>query len=240
MLFRSMMACIQYAMQIIMSFLMISMVSIMLPRASVSAKRIMEIIETEASVSDPKEEKKLDPNKKGIVEFKNVCFRYPDATEDVMTDVSFKAAPGTTTAFIGSTGSGKSTIINLIPRFYDVTEGSIEIDGVDIRDINQKTLRNKIGYVPQKGVLFSGNILSNIKYKSEDISDSQVDLAIEISQSKEFINKLEKGKKSDITQGGTNVSGGQRQRLSIARAIASDPDIFIFDDSFSADRKSVV
>ena len=228
------MACIQYAMQIIFAFLMISMVSIILPRANVSAKRVIEIIDTENTVKDPVKTKKLLPDKKGVVEFKNVCFRYPDAFEDVITDVSFKSVPGTTTAFIGSTGSGKSTLINLIPRFYDVTEGSIEIDGVDIREIEKHTLRDKIGYVPQKGILFSGTIKSNIKYANNNISDKDMELASEISQSKEFINKLNKKYDSEITQGGTNVSGGQRQRLSIARAIASNPDILIFDDSFSA------
>ena len=213
---------------------MISMVSIILPRANVSAKRVIEIIDTENTVKDPVKTKKLLPDKKGVVEFKNVCFRYPDACEDVITDVSFKSVPGTTTAFIGSTGSGKSTLINWIPRFYDVTEGSIEIDGVDIREIEKHTLRDKIGYVPQKGILFSGTIESNIKYANNNISNKDMELASEISQSKEFINKLNKKYDSEITQGGTNVSGGQRQRLSIARAIASNPDILIFDDSFSA------
>lgn len=229
-----MMACIQYSMQIIMAFLMISMMSIILPRANVSAKRVMEIIDTENSVKDPLNPKKLNPNKKGIVEFKNVCFRYPDAFEDVITDVNFKATPGTTTAFIGSTGSGKSTLINLIPRLYDVTDGSIEIGGVNIKDISQHTLRNEIGYIPQKGILFSGTIESNIKYADSNIKDDAMYEAADISQSKEFISKLEKKYDSPINQGGTNVSGGQRQRLSIARAIASNPSILIFDDSFSA------
>lgn len=228
------MAYIQYTMQIIMAFLMISMVSIMLPRASVSAKRVIEIIESDEAILDPDKEEKFDQTKRGLVEFKNVCFRYPDANEDVITDISFTAKPGTTTAFIGSTGSGKSTLINLIPRFYDVTEGSIYIDGVDIRNVKQETLRNKIGYVPQKGVLFSGTIESNIKYGNANISDEKMEKAASIAQATEFISSNKKGYKTNIAQGGTNVSGGQRQRLSIARAIAINPDIFIFDDSFSA------
>lgn len=230
----NMMACIQYSVHIIMSFLMMSMLSIMLPRANVSAKRIMEIIDTENVIQDPLKAQVLDKSKKGVVEFKNVCFRYPDANEDVMTDISFVAKPGTTTAFIGSTGSGKSTLINLIPRLYDVTEGIITVDGVDIRKMKLKTLRDKIGFVPQKGILFKGTVESNIKYKSDNITNEEMENAAKISQSKEFINKLNKKYKSEIVQGGTNVSGGQRQRLSIARAIAANPDIYIFDDSFSA------
>ena len=230
----NMMACIQYSVHIIMSFLMMSMLSIMLPRANVSAKRIMEIIDTENVIQDPLKAQALDKSKKGVVEFKNVCFRYPDANEDVMTDISFIAKPGTTTAFIGSTGSGKSTLINLIPRLYDVTEGIITVDGVDIRKMKLKTLRDKIGFVPQKGILFKGTVESNIKYKSDNITNEEMENAAKISQSKEFINKLNKKYKSEIVQGGTNVSGGQRQRLSIARAIAANPDIYIFDDSFSA------
>jgi ATP-binding cassette subfamily B protein len=230
----NMMACIQYSVHIIMSFLMMSMLSIMLPRANVSAKRIMEIIDTENVIQDPLKAQALDKSKKGVVEFKNVCFRYPDANEDVMTDISFVAKPGTTTAFIGSTGSGKSTLINLIPRLYDVTEGIITVDGVDIRKMKLKTLRDKIGFVPQKGILFKGTVESNIKYKSDNITNEEMENAAKISQSKEFINKLNKKYKSEIVQGGTNVSGGQRQRLSIARAIAANPDIYIFDDSFSA------
>jgi len=227
-------AYIQYTMHIIMSFLMISMISIMLPRASVSAKRIIEVIETDPVIKDVDKEKKLDAEKRGVVEFKNVCFRYPDAKEDVITDVSFIANPGEVVAFIGSTGSGKSTLINLIPRFYDVTEGAILIDGVDIRNIKLKTLRDKIGYVPQKGVLFSGDIESNIKYKSKKITNEKMIEAATIAQAEEFILEKEDKYKSEISQGGTNVSGGQRQRLSIARAIATDPEIYIFDDSFSA------
>ena len=228
------MAYIQYTMQIIMAFLMIGMMSIMLPRASVSAKRIMEIIETDVKVKDPQKELTTDKAKKGVVEFKQVCFRYPDANEDVITDVNFIAKPGTTTAFIGSTGSGKSTLINLIPRFYDVTEGSILIDGVDIRKIKQKTLRSKIGYVPQKGMLFSGTVESNIKYGDSNITDKEMKKAASIAQASDFINNLENKYDYEVSQGGTNVSGGQRQRLSIARAIAINPEIYIFDDSFSA------
>ncbi len=229
-----MMAFIQYTMQIIMAFLMISMISIMLPRASVSAKRIDEVIQMDLVIQDPETEEPLDPNKKGIIEFKNVSFRYPDAKEDVITDITFTAKPGMTTAFIGSTGSGKSTLINLIPRFYDVTEGSISIDGVDIRAINTHTLREKIGYVPQKGILFSGTIASNIGYGKENITKEELKEAADIAQASEFINNLEETYEAPISQGGTNVSGGQKQRLSIARAIAKKPDIYIFDDSFSA------
>ncbi len=229
-----MMAFIQYTMQIIMSFLMISMISIMLPRASVSAKRIDEVIQTKLVIEEPDIEKMLDPNQKGVIEFKNVSFRYPDAKEDVITDINFVAKPGMTTAFIGSTGSGKSTLINLIPRFYDVSEGSICIDGVDIRKIHTHTLREKIGYVPQKGILFSGTIKSNIGYGKENITDEELKKAADIAQASEFINQLEETYDAPISQGGTNVSGGQKQRLSIARAIAKKPDIYIFDDSFSA------
>ena len=229
-----MMAYIQYTMQIIMAFLMISMISIMLPRATISAKRVIEVIETESTIKDPKEEKEIDKNKKGVIEFKNVCFRYPDANEDVITDVNFVAKPGETVAFIGSTGSGKSTLINLIPRFYDVTEGTILIDGIDIRNMNLKTLRDKIGYVPQKGILFSGTIESNIKYGNAEITDQTMKEAATIAQATEFIEEKDDKYSSIIAQGGTNVSGGQRQRLSIARAIAIKPEIYIFDDSFSA------
>lgn len=229
-----MMAYIQYTMQIIMAFLMISMISIILPRATVSAKRVIQVMETDSSVKDPATIQKADKNKKGIVEFKNVCFRYPDANEDVITDVNFTAKPGETIAFIGSTGSGKSTLINLIPRFYDVTEGAILVDGVDIRNMKLDDLRAKIGYVPQKGILFSGTIESNIKYGDSKITDKKMKEAASIAQATEFIESKPDGYNSPIAQGGTNVSGGQRQRLSIARAIAMDPDIYIFDDSFSA------
>ncbi len=229
-----MMAYIQYSMQIIMSFLFIGMMSIMLPRASVSANRIVEIINTEATIKENKVSDKFDSSKKGVVEFKRVSFRYPDANDDVITDINFTSKPGTTTAFIGSTGSGKSTLINLIPRFYDVTEGSILIDGVDIRNVSTKDLRAKIGYVPQKGMLFSGDVESNIKYGDSKITDKEMKEAAAIAQASDFIENLDGKYEATISQGGTNVSGGQRQRLSIARAIAINPDIFIFDDSFSA------
>ena len=229
-----MMAFIQYMMQIVMAFLMISIISIMLPRASVSASRISEVIETEPAIKDPKDAKAFDPNKKGLVEFKNVCFRYPDADTEILEDINFTAKPGETTAIIGSTGSGKSTIVNLIPRFYDVTEGELLIDGVNIKNVNQKDLRSIIGLAPQKGLLFSGTIESNIKYSDENMSDEKMLKAAEIAQATEFIETKENKYKDEISQGGTNVSGGQRQRLSIARAIAKDPEIFIFDDTFSA------
>ena len=228
------MAFLQYTMQIVMAFLMISIISIMLPRASVSAKRINEVLETENMIKDPVEPKHLDSNKKGYVEFKNVSFRYPDADEDMLTDISFTAEPGKTTAIIGSTGSGKSTLVNLIPRFYDVTGGELLVDGVNVKDVTQKELRNVIGFVPQKGILFSGTIESNIKYSNENMSDEQMKLAAEIAQATEFIEQKPDKYDSEIAQGGSNVSGGQKQRLSIARAVAKDPEIFVFDDSFSA------
>ena len=229
-----MLAFIQYSMQIVISFLMISIISIMLPRASVSAKRIMEVIETEPSIKDKDEVKKLNPEKKGLVEFKNVSFRYPDADTEILEDINFTAEPGKTTAIIGSTGSGKSTIVNLIPRFYDVTGGELLVDGVNVKDLSQKELRNAIGFVPQKGVLFSGTIESNIKYSNSEMSDEKMIESAEIAQAVEFIEGKEKKYQSEIAQGGANVSGGQKQRLSIARAIAKDPEIFVFDDSFSA------
>ncbi|CEP80233.1 ABC transporter ATP-binding protein [Paraclostridium sordellii] len=229
-----MMAFIQYTMQIIMSFLMISMVSMILPRAVVSMGRIDEVISTDLIIKDKKETQSFDENKKGIVEFKNVSFRYPNAEEDVLSNITFTAKPGQTTAFIGSTGSGKSTLINLIPRFYDVTEGEILVDGVNVKDVTQHELREKIGYVPQKGVLFSGTINSNLRYGKKDVSEETVRKAAEIAQASEFIDVKPKKFETEISQGGTNVSGGQKQRLSIARAIAKDPEIYIFDDSFSA------
>ena len=229
-----MMAFIQYTMQIVMAFLMISMISIMLPRAQVSARRINEVLNTEPSIEDKKETKQFDPNKKGLVEFKNVSFRYPDADTEILEDLNFTAEPGKTTAIIGSTGSGKSTVVNLIPRFYDVTEGELLVDGVNVKDVAQKDLRDRIGFVPQKGILFSGTIESNIKYADDNMSDEQMKKAAEIAQATEFINTKTKKYKDPIAQGGGNVSGGQKQRLSIARAIAKDPEIFIFDDSFSA------
>ena len=228
------MAFLQYTMQIVMAFLMISMISIVLPRASVSAKRINEVLDRENSIKDPEDPKHFDESKKGIVEFKNVTFQYPDADEPLLCDINFVAEPGKTTAIIGSTGSGKSTVVNLIPRFYDVTKGEILIDGVNIKDVTQKELRSVIGFVPQKGVLFSGTIESNIKYSDENMSDDKMKLAAEISQATEFIDTKNDKYKSEIAQGGSNVSGGQKQRLSIARAIAKDPEIFVFDDSFSA------
>lgn len=230
----NMMAFIQYTMQIVMSFLMISMVSIMLPRASVSAKRINEILETEETIQESKEPKKLDASKKGLVEFKNVSFRYPDSDEEVLSDITFTAKPGETTAIIGSTGSGKSTIVNLIPRFYDITSGNLLIDGVDIKEISNKDLRKIVGFVPQKGILFSGTIESNIKYGNPNMSDEQMIEAAQIAQATEFIDSKPEKYKEPIAQGGSNVSGGQKQRLSIARAIAIDPEILVFDDSFSA------
>ncbi|CEQ21673.1 ABC transporter multidrug-family ATP-binding/permease [[Clostridium] sordellii] len=229
-----MMAFIQYTMQIIMAFLMISMVSMILPRAVVSMGRIDEVISTDLVIKDKKETQSFDENKKGIVEFKNVSFRYPNAEEDVLSNITFTAKPGQTTAFIGSTGSGKSTLINLIPRFYDVTEGEILVDGVNVKDVTQHELREKIGYVPQKGVLFSGTINSNLRYGKKDVSEETVRKAAEIAQASEFIDVKPKKFETEISQGGTNVSGGQKQRLSIARAIAKNPEIYIFDDSFSA------
>lgn len=229
-----MMAFIQYTMQIVISFLVISMISIMLPRAQVSANRINEILEKEPRIKDNENTKKFDNSKKGLVEFKNVSFRYPDADAEILTDINFTAEPGKTTAIIGSTGSGKSTIVNLIPRFYDVTGGELLIDGVNIKDVPQHELRKRIGFVPQKGLLFSGTIESNIKYGNPKMSDKQMKEAAEIAQATEFIEAKPEKYKSEIAQGGTNVSGGQKQRLSIARAIAIDPEIFVFDDSFSA------
>lgn len=230
----NMMAFMQYAMQIIMSFLMITMMSIMLPRASVSAKRINEIMETKVSIESPETAKIPENNKKGEVRFEHVGFAYPGAEEETLSDINFTAQKGETVAFIGSTGSGKSTLVNLIPRFFDVTSGKILVDGVDIREMGLHDLRERIGYVPQKGVLFSGTIDSNIRYGKEDATKEEVNRAAEIAQAQEFIEQKEKGMESEIAQGGTNVSGGQKQRLSIARAIAKNPEIYIFDDSFSA------
>ena len=229
-----MMAIIQYTMQIVMAFLMLSMISIMLPRAAISANRINEILDTDLSIKDKEETKSFNETKKGLVEFKNVSFRYPDADMEILTDINFTAEPGKTTAIIGSTGSGKSTIVNLIPRFYDVTGGELCVDGVNVKDVTQRDLRNIIGFVPQKGVLFSGTIESNIKFANVNMSDEQMVRAAEIAQATEFIESKPEKYQAPISQGGTNVSGGQKQRLSIARAIASDPEIYIFDDSFSA------
>lgn len=230
----NMMAFIQYSMQIIMAFLMITMVSVMLPRAAVSIKRVMEVLNCDLSIKDPKQPKAFDPAQHGYVEFKDVAFRYPGAEENVVENISFLARPGQTTAFIGSTGSGKSTIVNLVPRFFDVTAGSIEVDGVDIREVSQQELRHKIGYVPQKGMLFSGTIESNLRYADENADWPQLKGAAEIAQASEFIDSKPEGYDSPIAQGGTNVSGGQKQRLSIARALVRNPEIYIFDDSFSA------
>lgn len=229
-----MMAFIQYTMQIVMSFLMISMISIMLPRASVSAKRINEVIDTIPSIKDKDKIIDFKDDKKGLIEFKNVSFRYPDADSEILTDIDFTAKPGETTAIIGSTGSGKSTIVNLIPRFYDVTRGEILFNGVNIKDISLKELRKKVGFVPQKGMLFSGTIESNIKYGNPEMPDENMIKAARIAQAEEFILSKKNKYKSEISQSGNNVSGGQKQRLSIARAIAIDPEILVFDDSFSA------
>lgn len=228
------MAFIQYAMQIIMSFLMITAMSIMLPRANVAALRIGEVLDTEETIRDPETPVSKKTEQKGTVEFDHVSFAYPDAGENVLTDISFCVKPGQTVAVIGSTGSGKSTLLNLIPRFYDVTEGSVRVDGVDVRKMSQKELRDCLGYVPQKGVLFSGTIDSNIRYGKTDISTEEVETAAKVAQAAEFIEAKDRTYQSSISQGGTNVSGGQKQRLSIARAIAKKPEIFLFDDSFSA------
>jgi ATP-binding cassette subfamily B protein len=224
----------QYAMQIMFSFLMLSVMFIMIPRASVSGQRIAEVLETKPSIVDPEKPKSLGKRTQGVIEFKNVSFKYPGAEEDVLSNINFKALPGKTTAIIGSTGSGKTTLINLIPRFYDVTGGEVLIDGIDVRDLTQHEVRSKIGYVPQKGSLFSGTIESNLKYADENAADEHVKKSAEIAQAMEFIDEKPEGFKSEISQGGTNVSGGQKQRLSIARALVKKPEIYIFDDSFSA------
>ena len=229
-----MMAFIQYTMQIIMGFLMLCMISIMLPRAAVAADRVEEVLKSETMIHDPKQEKHFPEDGKGVLTFDHVSFRYPGADEDVLEDITFTAKPGETTAIIGSTGSGKSTLVNLIPRFYDVTSGDITLDGVDIREVKQHELREKLGYVPQKGVLFSGDIASNIMFGNSHGSDDEMIEAAEIAQATEFIDTKPEKYKSPISQGGSNVSGGQKQRISIARAIAKHPQVFIFDDSFSA------
>lgn len=230
----TMMAFMQYTMQIIMAFLMISMVSVILPRAMVSAQRIYEVLDIDITIKDSNNILDFNKDEKGIVEFKNVSFKYPGANEEIISNISFRAIPGETTAFIGSTGSGKSTLINLIPRFYDVTKGEILIDGVNIKNVSQYELREKIGFIPQKGLLFSGTVESNLKYGGEYISDEDIEKASEIAQAIEFINNKEERFKTEISQGGSNVSGGQKQRLAIARALAKKAEIFIFDDSFSA------
>ena len=230
----NMLAFLQYAMQVIISFLMISMVFIMVPRAAVSVRRIGEILDTIPTITDPEEPQSLASNGKGMIEFRDVTFTYPDADLPVITNINFVAKPGQTTAFIGSTGSGKSTLINLIPRFYDVSAGQILLDGIDIRNIKLHDLYDQIGYVPQKGVLFSGSIASNIAYGNTKIDDKLIKKSAEIAQATDFINSSQEGYDREISQGGNNVSGGQRQRLSIARALAVEPNVYIFDDSFSA------
>ena len=229
-----MMAFMQYAMQILFAFIMMSFMFILIPRASVSAQRIAEVLDTKPTILDPKEPKHFSKEVKGEVEFKNVSFRYPGAEEDVLKDISFKALAGQTTAFIGSTGAGKTTLVNLLPRFYDISGGEIRIDGVDIREITQHELREQVGYIPQKGSLFQGTIESNLKYADENATEEEIKKAAEIAQAMEFIDEKPEGFTSEISQGGTNVSGGQKQRLSIARALVKKPPIYIFDDSFSA------
>lgn len=229
-----MMAFMQYSMQIVMAFMMMSMMFIFLPRAAVSGGRIADVLETEVEIQDPEKPKSFPVPFRGEIEFRDVSFRYPDAEGDVIQDINFTARPGETTAFIGSTGCGKSTVINLIPRFYDVTRGNITLDGIDVRDVSQSELRDRIGYVPQKGTLFSGTIESNLLYADKDASPEDVREALDIAQASEFVFDDEEGLDSEISQGGTNVSGGQRQRLAIARALVKNPPIFIFDDSFSA------
>jgi ATP-binding cassette subfamily B protein len=233
MLVGDMMAVMQYSMQIIMAFLFMSMMFILIPRASVSAVRINEILETEPSIDD-KDDAVINENPKGYLEFKNVSFKYDGAEENMLKNIDFTAKPGQTTAIIGSTGSGKTTMINLIPRFYDTTEGQILVDGIDVKDYKQKDLRDLIGYVPQKSVLFSGSIESNIKYSNPEMDDENMIESLTIAQGSDIVKEKEEGYQSSITQGGSNVSGGQKQRLSIARAVAKQPDIFLFDDSFSA------
>ena len=230
----NMMAFLEYAMQVIISFLLLSMVFIMVPRAAVSVKRVGEVLDTLPSIVDPQSPQQLPNDATGKIEFKDVTFTYPDADLPVLSSINFTVEPGQTTAFIGSTGSGKSTLINLIPRFYDVSAGQILLDGVDIRQLKLEDLYDQIGYVPQKGVLFSGTIASNIKYGNAKASQKLVEKSAKIAQATEFISELKNGYKNEIAQGGSNVSGGQRQRLSIARAIAVEPNVYIFDDSFSA------
>ncbi|MGD2027151.1 MAG: ABC transporter ATP-binding protein, partial [Anaerolineales bacterium] len=229
-----MMAFLQYAMQIVFAFLMLTMMFIFLPRAAVSGGRIADVLETETHITDPKNPQPFPAPFQGIIEFQNVSFKYPGAQDNVIHDVSFTAQPGETTAIIGSTGCGKSTVVNLIPRFYDVTDGNILVNGKDVRAVRQIDLRDKIGYVPQKGTLFSGTIESNLRYADEDASEEVLHEAVEIAQAAEFIQEKPEGFSSEISQGGDNVSGGQKQRLAIARALVKQPPIYIFDDSFSA------
>ena len=230
----NMMAFLQYALQVIMSFLMISMVFIMAPRAAVSVRRVAEVLDTKPSITDPADPQPLMPGGMGRIEFRDVTFAYPGADEPVLSGISFVAKPGQTTAFIGSTGSGKSTLVNLIPRFYDVSAGQILLDGVDIRKLRLTDLASQIGYVPQKGVLFRGSIASNIAYGAPEADEAAIAHAAEVAQASDFIGQLDDGMASEVAQGGTNVSGGQRQRLAIARALAAQPQVYIFDDSFSA------
>lgn len=230
----NMMAFMQYATQVIMSFLMISIIFIMIPRATVSAKRIREVLDAELTIQEPTNPKKPSKNGRGRIEFRDVTFAYPGADSPVLSGINFTAEPGQTTAFIGSTGSGKTTLIGLIPRFYDVTAGQVLIDDIDVRDLRMEDLYRQVGYVPQKGVLFSGTVKSNVKYGNKRASSGDIDKAIRVAQAEEFIKKLEKGVEGSISQGGTNVSGGQKQRLSIARALAVKPKVYLFDDSFSA------
>ena len=227
-------AFIAYAMEIVFSFLMIAGMAIFLPRAGIAADRIYEVLETETSIRDAENAAELEIGGNASVRFEHVSFKYPDAEENVLTDIDFEAKPGETTAIVGATGSGKSTLIKLIPRFFDVSEGRITIGGCDVRAVTLKSLRDSIGYVPQKGILFSGTIEENIRWGDENAADSEIREAAEIAQAAEFIDKKKEGYKSAVSQGGSNVSGGQKQRLAIARAIAKKPEIFIFDDSFSA------
>ena len=229
----SMTAFITYAMMIVMAFLMLAAMSIMLPRAAVAAERIDEVIRTQSSIAEPMQPEKIKEHR-GVICFSHVNFRYPNAQEDVLSDIDFVAEPGKTTAIIGSTGCGKSTLVNLIPRLYDVTGGSITMDGIDIRKLAMAELREEIGFVPQKGLLFSGTIASNLRFGKDDATDEQIREAAEIAQASDFIAEKKEGYDSAIAQGGSNVSGGQKQRLAIARAIAKQPQVFIFDDSFSA------
>ena len=228
-----MMAFLQYATEILMSFMIIAMIFIMVPRSSVSANRIFEILETEPTIHDPVEPKHL-PKENAPITFDHVSFKYANAEENVLEDIHFTANPEETVAFIGSTGSGKTTLVNLLPRFFDITEGTIRFGDIDIRDVSQKELRDRIGYVPQKGILFSGTIASNLRYADESLSDEKMEEALSVSQAKEFVDRMPNGVNEPIAQGGTNVSGGQKQRLSIARALAKDAQVYIFDDTFSA------
>jgi ATP-binding cassette subfamily B protein len=229
-----MMAFMQYAMQIVFSFLMMSMMFIFLPRAAVSGDRIADVLETELVITDPEDPKQFKDPFSGEIEFNNVSFRYPAALDDVLHNITFTARPGETTAFIGSTGCGKSTVVNLIPRFYDVTGGTICLDGIDVRQVRQSDLRDKIGYIPQQGMLFSGTIASNLLYADQNASPEAIEEAADIAQASEFILANPQGFSAEIAQGGSNVSGGQKQRLAIARALVKKPPIYIFDDSFSA------